>query len=156
MDEPQVPVENLDPFEVQIVRDCGCTIWRFRFDPWLGLEPDDEADPFEWWGSATGTGRHAIRTLEAPKAGTGRRFHGSRGSSGQRHVPKVDGDHGELVLTGTNLCPHATRELKATKGKELHRWHDIAKLIDKALAGGADPTWPIKIELVHVADSRTP
>lgn len=155
-DENEGPPEDqlIDPFEILAIRDCGCRVWWFTFDPLLsGIEPDEDEDPLEWFSVAAGTKGHAVRTIEAPTGSKGfQRFAGSRGPQGQRHIPKAVVVDRSLVLVGTNLCRHASRGLKVVKGRELHRWSTFAEQIRTAAATGIDPCSPlVEVHLVHRA-----
>ena len=102
----------LDPFHVVAIRRCGCTVWRFEVDPIFGLVPGPGDDPMTWFRGTIVLHGHALRTKNPPVKGPAgfARFPGSRGPSGQRHVPVADTQAEELVLRGRNLCPHARRD----------------------------------------------
>lgn len=70
-DENEGPPEDqlIDPFEILAIRDCGCRVWWFTFDPLLsGIEPDEDEDPLEWFSVAAGTKGHAVGPSRHPPA----------------------------------------------------------------------------------------
>jgi hypothetical protein len=119
--EPQVI--RVHPVKVSVRRaECGCVIWRFPFDDWVGFDPSDaDLEPMMFWRMVTGN--HQPRLATPPGRKRRSPFNSKikiKGPSGRPDHPIVDATNGELMLAGKHRCHHGDVY-------EAKRWSNIGR-----------------------------
>lgn len=132
----------IDPFDVQVLRSCGCTLWQFAFFPLFGFVPlPDEEDPRLWLASALGQDGPYLPSLHQPK----KRISGLPGvrlPQGRHTLPRAGVMQGELVVMRTNGCRHRDAEVQVVAWKLIG-----SRLRAEVSDSRYQPGWPVVVQL---------